>query len=79
MVQCEEFNHLQVFKSLCSLAFFSFLRISNILPLSIVLETCVGGGGGGGGVIFSEQGATIVIKMVTNSAGQETGSNHSYT
>ena len=37
VLQCDQYQHPLVYKSLYSLAFFSFLRISNLLPHSMVL------------------------------------------
>ena len=58
---CSYFHHPQVFSALYSFLFFSFLRLSNVLPPSIHTfdpswQLCRGD------VIFSTFGATVLLK-----------------
>ena len=58
---CEQLPNLIVFKALYTMSFFSFLRLSNLLPHSIKTfdvsrQLCIGD------MYFSQQGATILIK-----------------
>ena len=58
---CSHFQHTQVFSALYSFLFFSFLRLSNVLPHSTHIfdpsrELCRGD------IIFSTLGATVLLK-----------------
>ena len=61
LLECDKFPHSVVYKSLYSFAFFSFLRLSNILPHSAAAFDCTRHLCRGD-VIVTDHGATILIK-----------------
>ena len=61
LLECEKLQSPVIFKALYSFAFFSFLRMSNLLPHSAVTfditrQLCRGD------VLFSDSGATVLLK-----------------